>query len=235
MRLATSSRFLPRTRVTSSTLRPCIPSSCRNFSIEGDAAKNLFSSYLDEQLALDHASPTEHKLDISVRTQPFDLNNDSEQCVSLLLYANRRPVRLQSQEHYFGPALLSAHTRVLRKWVDDTMKQKNAPPSQELYLGKGGLGLLDFHKVSRDDADNLRADSYERPIVLHDEINGITSRWAKEYMKVLKKKTKINIENPDEYRMSSVLKALWKMFEQCEGVWFTGELMLDPVNHRAVL
>ena len=94
---------------------------------------------------------------------------------------------------------------------------------------------MDFHKVSTDDAANARAESYEKPIVLHEEMDGINSSWAKEYLKTLQEKTKIPMQKSDEDRVSSVLKALWKMFEQCEGVWFTGELHVDSTKNKAIL
>ncbi|UZJ50726.1 hypothetical protein CBS101457_000046 [Exobasidium rhododendri] len=136
--------------------------------------------------------------------------SDSPTSVAFLLHADRRPQSLSSSSDprdgakvHFGPSLQLCPSSIL-----------------DIDRSKFGLGDLGILKAQKDDPSNV----VHLPIDLS---SGLTLDHTHSILQQVSSTAKIHFSDSATEKTSQLLQELWHTFDKCEGIWFSGTLVVD--------
>lgn len=144
----------------------------------------------------------------------------SKKVLSFLLHADRRPRSLppsrstDSIKTHFGPSLIGCHKAIL------DANNTSSTDDDRLSLGLGDLGIL---KAQRDTPSKV----VQVPISLE---KGLSLDYAFGFLIRMAPIAGFSLPEPLTWKAAEVLQTLWTTFKECEGIWFTGELVFDDGN-----
>ncbi|PWN20605.1 succinyl-CoA synthetase-like protein [Microstroma glucosiphilum] len=124
--------------------------------------------------------------------------------LAVLLHADRRPQHRPDGSVRFGPSI-------------QICAASDLPPSHSAGLGTGDVGIMKLQLIEPEKVQ-------QRGIQVSDEWS---QEEAEELLREVSVKAGIEVAEASRTEAASVLLELWKLFKECEGIWFTLRLDLS--------